>query len=177
MMRKMIKTAAVAATLAAGTLAFAISQASARAAGDPARDTAGETERNRALVKQGMQAWADGTGSPYDLLADNARWTITGNSAASRTYPSKEAFLSEVIRPFNARMRDRLIPSVHAYYAEGDTVIVHFDAKGTARDGKPYVNSYAWILRMQDGKIVEAHAFFDAIAFNDLWSRVSPTRD
>jgi ketosteroid isomerase-like protein len=27
---------------------------------------------------------------------------------------------------------------------------------------------------MADGKIVKAHAFFDAIAFNDLWQRVSP---
>ncbi|UIJ46297.1 nuclear transport factor 2 family protein [Sphingomonas cannabina] len=167
-MAKMIKTAAAAfaATIAACTLVLAPGHANAQ--------QASETERNRALVARGMEAWADGTGSPYDLLADDARWTITGNALAAKTYPSKEAFLAEVIRPFNARMRDRLIPSVHRYYAEGDTVIVHFDARGTARDGKPYVNSYAWILRMHDGKIVEAHAFFDAIAFDDLWKRVSP---
>jgi hypothetical protein len=41
---------------------------------------------------------------PYDLLADDATWTITGNSLASKTYGSREAFMSEVIRPFNARM-------------------------------------------------------------------------
>lgn len=133
-----------------------------------------ETERNRAAITRGLQAWADGTGSPYDLLADDARWTITGNSRAARTYEGKEAFLREVIRPFNARMRDRLIPSVHRLYAEGDTVIAHFDAKGVARDGKPYVNSYVWILRMRGERIVEAHAYFDAIAFDDLWTRVEP---
>ena len=52
-----------------------------------------ETERNRAAVARGMQAWADGTGSPYDLLADDARWTIAGNSQAAKTYPGKEAFM------------------------------------------------------------------------------------
>lgn len=170
-MMKLIKIAAVAftGTIAAGTMVLAAGDASAR--------QASETERNRALVTEGMEAWAAGTGSPYDLLAPDARWTITGNSLAAKTYPSKEAFLAEVIRPFNARMRDRLIPTVHRYYAEGDTVIVHFDAKGTARDGKPYVNSYAWILRMRSGQIVEAHAFFDAIAFDDFWKRVAPAEN
>jgi ketosteroid isomerase-like protein len=53
-------------------------------------------------------------------------------------------FLSEVIRPFNARMSVGLKPAIRSIYAEGDTVIVLFDARGTARDGKPYENTYAW---------------------------------
>ena len=129
-------------------------------------------ERNRQRVANGFEAWAKGTGSPYDLLAEDASWTITGNSMAARTYPTKEAFMSEVIRPFNARMQTRLIPTVRKLYAEGDTVIAFFDAKGTARDGKPYANTYAWILEMSDGKIVRANAFFDSIAFDDFWKRV-----
>ena len=75
--------------------------------------SANEADTNRAAIAKAMDAWAAGTGGPYDLLADDAVWTISGNSLASKTYPSKEAFLSEVIRPFNARMRTRLIPSVH----------------------------------------------------------------
>lgn len=134
-----------------------------------------EQERNRALVTKGFADWASGTGSPYDFLAEDARWTITGNSLAAKTYPSKEAFMSEVIRPFNARMRDRLIPNVHRIYVENDTVIVHFDATGVARDGEPYVNSYAWFLRLKDGRIVEAHAFFDSIEFDHFWRRVTPS--
>jgi ketosteroid isomerase-like protein len=51
---------------------------------------------------------------------------------------------------------------------------VFFDAAGTARDGKPYANTYAWFLEMRAGKIVNAFAFFDAVEFNDLWKRVSP---
>lgn len=156
------------AVVATGAAALVANGAMAQGSGDP--------EHNRALVMAGMQAWADGTGSPYDLLADNARWTITGNSLAAKTYPSKAAFISEVIQPFNARMRERLIPSVHRAYADGDTVIVHFDAEGTARDGEPYRNTYAWILRLEKGRIVEAHAWFDSIAFDDLWTRVTPAR-
>jgi uncharacterized protein len=42
------------------------------------------------------------------------------------------------------------------------------------RDGSPYDNTYTWYLRMQDGAIVEAVAFFDSIEFNDFWVRVAP---
>jgi ketosteroid isomerase-like protein len=130
--------------------------------------------RNLQVVRDGLGAWRDGTGSPYDALADNATWEITGNSVAARLYTSKEDFLANVIRPFNARMSAPLKPTVRDLYADGDTVVALFDAEGTARDNVPYRNTYAWFLTLRDGRIVKASAFFDAIAFNDLWQRASP---
>jgi ketosteroid isomerase-like protein len=130
--------------------------------------------RNKALIEGKFEAWASGTGSPYELLADDVAWTITGRSLASKTYGSREAFMSEVIRPFNARMSIGLKPEIRAIYAEGDMVIVFFDAMGMARDGQSYENTYAWFLDMRDGKITKASAFFDSIAFNALWTRVQP---
>jgi ketosteroid isomerase-like protein len=109
--------------------------------------TAQEIEaRNKAIVAASFEAWRAGTGSPYDLLADDAVWTIVGNSLASKTYGSREAFMSEVIGPFVARMSLGLKPTIRDIYADGDTVIVFFDAEGTARDGRPYANTYAWFL-------------------------------
>lgn len=130
--------------------------------------------RNRTLVEASFKAWSDGTGSPYDLLADDATWTIVGRSAAARTYNSREAFIREVIRPFNARMKEPLKPTIRRIYTDGDAVIVFFDAQGVARDGIPYSNTYAWFLDMRAGKIVSASAFFDSIAFNEFWTRVTP---
>lgn len=127
---------------------------------------------NKQIVQRAFAAWARGTGSPYDLLADDVNWTITGNSLASKSYSSKAAFIGEVIRPFNARMSVGLRPTIRNIYSEGDTVIVFFDASGTAKDGKPYANTYAWFLDLNEGKIVRASAFFDSIAFNDLWTRL-----
>jgi ketosteroid isomerase-like protein len=93
----------------------------------------------------------------------------------SKRYPSKENFLRDVIRPFNARMSVGIKPNVRSITAEADRVVILFDAAGTAKDGKPYTNTYAWFFRMKSGRVVEANAFFDAIAFNDLWARVTPT--
>jgi uncharacterized protein len=127
---------------------------------------------NKAIVQASFDAWRAGTGSPFELLAEEATWTIVGNSIVSRTYGGRAAFLDEVIRPFNARMAGGLKPAIRNIYGDGDTVIVFFDANGTARDGKPYANTYAWFLDMRDGRIVKAFAFFDSLAFNDFWQRV-----
>lgn len=140
-----------------------------------AQSNTGSAARNKAIVEASLKAWADGTGSPYDLLADDATWTIVGRSAASKTYQGRETFMREVIRPFNARMSAPLKPEIRRIYTDDDTVIAFFDAKGTARDGKPYSNTYAWFLQMRDGRIVSAHAFFDSLEFNELWARVVPT--
>lgn len=139
-----------------------------------AKDLAAEEAANRATIARSFKAWRDGAGGPYDLLAENATWTITGNSLAGKTYASRVAFMNEVIHPFNARMKSPLRPTVRRIYADGDTIIAFFDADGIARDGRPYANTYAWILKMNDGRIVRAHAFFDSIAFDDLWRRVQP---
>lgn len=156
-----ITLAAALATLTGGAVLAHVGSASADAG-------------HRALVEAAFTAWANRTGSPFDLLADDATWTIVGRSAAAGTYESKEAFLRGVIRPFNARMREPLKPTIRRIYLDGDTVIVFFDAEGTAKDGKPYVNTYAWFLQMKEGRIVNATAFFDSIAFDELWMRVQP---
>lgn len=131
-----------------------------------------QMENNIAAIRERFDAWGKGKGSPYDLLADNVEWTIAGQSAASRVYTSREDFLSNVIRPFGARMSTPLAPTIRNIYRDGDTVILHFDAAGTARDGKPYKNTYAWFLTFDGEKIVKATAFYDSIAFNEFWARV-----
>ena len=133
--------------------------------------------QNKAIVQASFEAWKAGTGSPYDLLSDDATWTIVGRSLASKTYGNREEFMSEVIRPFNARMSVGLKPTIRNLYADGDTVIVFFDTKGTARDGKPYANTYAWFLELRSGKVVKASAFFDSVEFNDFWQRITPTKN
>jgi uncharacterized protein len=130
--------------------------------------------RNKDIISAAFEKWIAGTGGVFDLLAEDAIWTIVGNSPVSRTYRSKKEFIDEVITPFAARMSKRFIPAVRNLYADGDMVIALFDGNGTALDGKPYSNTYTWYLRMKDDKIIEAVAFFDTIEFTDFWTRIQP---
>ena len=130
--------------------------------------------RNIELIQAGFDAWRNGTGNIFDLLAPDAKWTIVGNAPVSRTYTSRQEFMDVVIKPFNARLSRRLVPSVRGIYADGDMVIALFDADAIARDGKPYRNTYTWYMQMRGEKIVEVIAFFDTIEFTDFWQRVKP---
>ena len=130
--------------------------------------------RNKETIRASFQAWRDGTGRVFDLLAPDAKWTVVGNTPVSRTYNSRQEFLDAVIDPFNARLSSRLIPTVRGIYADGDMVIAFFDGNGTARDGKPYRNTYTWYMRMRDGKIQEVIGLFDTVEYTDFWNRVMP---
>lgn len=48
-------------------------------------------------VREAFDAWAAGTGGPFSLLADDAQWTIEGNSLAAGTYQSREEFMVSVL--------------------------------------------------------------------------------
>lgn len=146
-----------------------------RPIGEPAMSGSSETSQNKTLVRESFDRWRAGTGSPFDLLAPEADWTIVGSSPLSKTYSSRQAFLDEVIHPFNARMATPLVPTVRGVYADGDMVITLFDAAATRKDGRPYHNTYTWYFSMKDKKVVSVIAFFDTHDFDDLWTQVSPS--
>jgi uncharacterized protein len=59
---------------------------------------------NKRIVQSAFDAWRNGTGGPFTLLAPEATWTITGNSLPAKKYNSREEFLDAVTKPFNARL-------------------------------------------------------------------------
>lgn len=136
------------------------------------------TAKNRERVESAFAGWMNGSSYITDLLAPDLTWTIVGHSDASRTYTSRQQFVDEVLHPFGQRFAERFRPvAIRGVYADGDTVIVMWDGHGVAVDGVPYDNTYAWFMTFRDGQVVEATAFYDSIAFNDLWRRVEPVPD
>jgi len=129
---------------------------------------------NKSIVARAFSDWAADQGGPFDLLAEDATWTIVGRSAVAGTYAGRREFLLRVLDPLNARLATPLVPVVRGLYADGDTVIVHFAASATATDGRPYENEYTWYLEMDRGQVTRVVAFFDSLAFDELWNRVTP---
>ena len=135
-------------------------------------------ETNREIISQAFEAWRQGTGPITDVFAPGMVWRIEGHSAAAREYRGTQQFVDEVLAPFGARFAggEPFRPvTIRGVYADGDTVVVIWDGRGIANDGRPYENSYAWIMKLDNGKVVDGTAFFDSISFDDLWSRVQPS--
>ena len=134
---------------------------------------------NREIVRDAFSAWSAGTGSVTSIFAPQMRWEITGRSAASRSYESTQQFIDEVLSPFAKRFSaDRPFRPLHirAVYAdeEAQTVAIVWDGEGTTIAGTVYRNTYAWFMTFRDGKVIEGTAFYDSIAFNELWETVQP---
>lgn len=137
-----------------------------------------QTETNREIIRQAFEAWRQGTGPITDVFAPGMVWRIEGHSAVAREYRGTQQFVDEVLAPFGARFAggEPFRPvTIRGVYADGDTVVVIWDGRGVANDGRPYENSYAWIMKLDNGKVVDGTAFFDSISFDDLWSRVQPS--
>jgi len=132
---------------------------------------------NREIVADAFQAWSRGEGHVSSIFADEMTWEIVGRSRASGRYGSARQFSDEVLHPFRARFRPdapfRPV-TIRGVYADGDTVIVSWDGEGTTTAGTTYRNTYAWFLTLRDGEVVDGTAFYDSIAFDELWDTVSP---
>jgi ketosteroid isomerase-like protein len=127
---------------------------------------------NKQRVADAFDLWARGEGSVFDLLADDAQWTITGTSTLAGTYTSRRQFLDEVIAPLTARLATAIVPTVQSIVAEGDWVVVLFEGHAKAADGPAYDNRYSWHLRWEGDAVVEVVAFFDAPTLDELFERV-----
>ncbi|MFZ4928659.1 nuclear transport factor 2 family protein [Chryseobacterium sp. Mn2064] len=116
---------------------------------------------NKELVRESFENWVSKTGSPFDLLADDVEWTITGSSKQSKTYTSKKQLINEVLNPLNERLSKRITPNVKGIYADGDMVIVWWKSDAITNAGESYNGEYAWFMKFENGKIIKVTAFLD----------------
>ena len=128
---------------------------------------------NKQLVADAFGRWEKGEGTPFEVVAEDMRWTITGTSKLAGTWTSKAAFASEVLDPIMSRLEGNTIhPTVQSVVAEGDTVAVHWKGHATAIDGVPYDNEYCWVMRVDGDQVVEVVAWFDSHTLDELVDRV-----
>jgi ketosteroid isomerase-like protein len=145
-------------------LAFFVAVAPAQAS-----TTASNAEiRNENLVREAFERWAAGSGSVFDLLAPDVRWTIHGSGPVADTYEGAEDFMQRGSVPLVSRLASPLTPQVHHIWAAEDRVIIRFDASATTTSGAPYRNQFVWIFRMEEGSVVEAEAFLDLVAYQEV---------
>ncbi|WP_316778673.1 nuclear transport factor 2 family protein [Pedobacter antarcticus] len=113
------------------------------------------------MVTKSFENWVSKTGTPFDLLADDVKWTIAGSSAQAKTYTNKRQLLTQVLDPLNQRLSKRIMPDAKGIYADGDMVIVLWRSIVETSAGKPHNGDYAWFMQFENGKITKVTAFLD----------------
>lgn len=135
-----------------------------------AAQVSGQTQEdtNTAVIQQAFEDWRQGRGGVFELLAEDAEWTVAGVSPVSATYDSKQALFEEAVEPIHAQLSTPITPRVRHILAQGNSVVVLWDGSAIAVDGSPYNNSYAWHLVLENGTITHVTAFLDTWALIDL---------
>ena len=128
---------------------------------------------NLRAVRGVFRKWSAGEASLFDLMTDDAVIVIPGTAPHCGTF-SKSVFARDVAAPFMARFSRPPAPRATKVWSDGDDVAVLAKAEGMRRDGKPYANSYVFVLKMRGGRVVRATEFLDMTAFNDVWDHVEP---
>jgi uncharacterized protein len=119
-------------------------------------------KENKQLLQHIFAELAQGNGKPFvESWAEDFSWTIIGTTKWSKTYHGKQAVLKELMQPLFAQFADRYTNTAHRFIAEDDYVVVECRGHVTTKAGKPYNNTYCYVIRLEDGKLCELTEYLD----------------
>ncbi len=120
------------------------------------------TDDNKQLMQSIFEGLARGDARLFlDSLDEAAVWRMIGTTPWSGVYAGKPAIRRDLLAPLFAQFADQYRNVADAIVAEGDTVVVECRGKVTTKTGQRYDNTYCWVCRLADGKIVSLTEYMD----------------
>ncbi|MDP2676548.1 MAG: ketosteroid isomerase [bacterium] len=114
---------------------------------------------------------ADGqTDKFFEHVWDNVTWTVHGTHALAGVYRDKNTFLKNALGEVRKRLKGNWTLKikniiVSNYY---DTAVVEMESLSVALNGKPFNNTYCWIVHFQRDVIVRVDAYVDSVLVQQL---------
>jgi ketosteroid isomerase-like protein len=117
---------------------------------------------NKQLLQHVFSELSNGNPGPFvESVADDVRWNIIGTTPWSKTFEGKQAVLTDLLGPLNTNFDVPIQVTAHRFIAEDDFVVVEGRGQATTKSGKPYNNTYCWVYRFADGKVIEVTEYMD----------------
>lgn len=98
----------------------------------------------------------------FKHVSDSVTWTVMGTHPLAGTYHTKEEFISHTFQRLNKILQEGVVLKVNNILVDKDTAVVEMESISTAINGKPFKNTYCWIVRFEEGIIVEVRAYVDS---------------
>ena len=96
-------------------------------------------------------------------LADDAKWTVTGQYSWSRTFTGKPSILNDLHGHVRSLLVERARTIAHRFIADGDHVVVEATGNNLTRTGVRYDNDYCLVFRLENGRIKEVREYCDSV--------------
>lgn len=119
-------------------------------------------EERKQMVLNVFSSIAEGNAEPLlDMIDDDVQWTIIGNTLFSGTYKGKQDVLDRLLGRLGERVDGHLHISVDNMIGEGDFLVVQGRGESKTVDGGTYNNTYCWVYKFKNDKVVELTEYLD----------------
>lgn len=127
---------------------------------------------NKQLVRNMFAEFSKGNAEAFlGAMADDVRFTLIGTTKYSQTFNGKQELVSKLLTPLTAELEGGLTITPDNLIADGDFVAMQARGKSTARNGKPYNNTYCQVFRILNGKIQEVTEYLDTELVTSVFGR------
>ncbi len=119
-------------------------------------------EQNKRIVTQFFESSNRGDmETSMALIADDIVWKEIGTTVFSGTYHGMEELQEKLLGPLFGQLKQGIRMEIHRLIAEQDHVVALTSGVAETLEGRPYNNSYCWIIKLRDGKFVEVTEYMD----------------
>jgi ketosteroid isomerase-like protein len=131
-----------------------------------------QEQANLDTVKAALMASKGDFVKFFDLFEEDVEWTLAGHGPVAGTYNSKTELFEKAEKALFARFAEPLKINTRGVWADGDEVFARIESATTAIDGRPYRNSYMYIMTMDNGRVVSGIEWLDFHAYYEILDRV-----
>lgn len=126
------------------------------------------TEENRAIITEVMNSLARGENHLFaDAMDEHMTWRLIGSTSWSGLYTDRDDIRERLFKRLFALIPEGYTSTPKRIHADGDFVIVESEGQSLTKYGKPYNNSYCYVIRMAGGKMVELTEYSDTALIDD----------
>ncbi|HET9354123.1 MAG TPA: nuclear transport factor 2 family protein [Sphingomicrobium sp.] len=119
-------------------------------------------ESNKQLVRTAFEAMGRSDIGPlYALMTDDFAWAIEGQTRFSRRFEGKDKVKRQLLDPLFDAFATPYRFTIDEMIGEGDRIVVLGRGEVRTKTGMDYNNSYCFVLRMADGRLVELREYLD----------------
>ena len=117
------------------------------------------TDQNKKITKEFFEALSNGSDKYLDFYTNESIIWTAGNNAIGGTRTKEEvvSFAQNTLADFPTGIKF----NITGMTAEGDRVAVEISGEAIHASGETYNNQYHFLLRIQDGKILELKEYMD----------------
>lgn len=117
---------------------------------------------NKQIVRRFFEAGNRGDMETcMDLIADNIVWRNSGTTPLSGTFRGKAELQEKLLGPLFGGLKEGIRMTEHRLIAEDDCVVAEVSGFAETLDGRPYNNTYCWVVVIRDGKFAELTEYMD----------------